>query len=359
MSRAQLTSMTADNVVQETLNNGSTTVKGGSVAPFVAGKNKIINGDFSVWQRGTSFSTASSTLSNGTYTADRWAVTYDGSGSTRTVSQQAFTPGTAPVAGYESAYYWQYAQTVAGSGATYNDFYQRIEDVRTFAGQTVTVSFWAKVSSGTIGQSFALRQYYGNGGSVIDTNSAGWTVTTNWQRFSLTVTLPSLSGATLGSGSWLALEFRLPTNTTFTYSLWGLQVEAGSVATPFTTCSNTLQGELALAQRYYYRVFPNASASTLCPSLYCGSSTLAYGTLQFPTQMRIMPTALEQTGTASDYVVYASIGGTTCSAVPTFYDANYNSAIIKFTVASGLNTGYSGYARTGSTAGYLGWSAEL
>ena len=75
--------------------------------------------------------------------------------------------------------------------------------------------------------------------------------------------------------------------------------------------------------------------------------------------MRIMPTALEQTGTASDYVVYASIGGTTCSAIPTFYDANYNSAVVKFTVASGLNTGYSGYARTGSTAGYLGWSAEL
>ena len=43
MSRAQLTSTVEQNT-------------GGAVSPYVAGKNKIINGDFGIWQRGTSFS---------------------------------------------------------------------------------------------------------------------------------------------------------------------------------------------------------------------------------------------------------------------------------------------------------------
>ena len=84
MSRSQLTSTVEQNT-------------GGAVSPYVAGKNAIINGDFGVWQRGTSFDFSS--VSG--YTADRWGLTWNVSGATRTISQQAFTPGTAPVAGYE------------------------------------------------------------------------------------------------------------------------------------------------------------------------------------------------------------------------------------------------------------------
>ena len=343
MSRAQLTSTVEQNT-------------GGAVAPFVAGKNKIINGDFGIWQRGTSFSTASGTLSNSTYTADRWAVTYDGTGSTRTVSQQAFTPGTAPVAGYESAYYWQYAQTVAGSGATYNDFYQRIEDVRTFAGQTVTVSFWAKVSSGTVSQTFALRQYYGGGGSVIDTNSAGFTVTSSWQRFALTVTLPSLSGATLGSGSWLALEFRLPTNTTFTYSLWGVQVEAGSVATPFTTASNTLQGELALCQRYYWRGISGASYGFLNGAGFSYTSSNAQISVTYPVTMRAIPSSVDY----SSLVVQDSAAGIFSLSSITLDASVTNTIGASFAgTTSGMTTNrFLRLLGSGSTA-YIGFSADL
>ena len=93
---------------------------------YAAGKNKIINGDFGIWQRGTSFSNPS----NGTYTADRWFVELDGTGYTRTISQQTFTPGTAPVSGYEGTYYFRWNNSVAGTGNTINALSTRLEDIR-------------------------------------------------------------------------------------------------------------------------------------------------------------------------------------------------------------------------------------
>ena len=64
---------------------------------FAAGKNKVMNGDFSIWQRGTSFSD----VAGGPAIADRWTVYAPGGSPAASVSRQTFTPGTAPVAGYE------------------------------------------------------------------------------------------------------------------------------------------------------------------------------------------------------------------------------------------------------------------
>jgi hypothetical protein len=247
MSRAQLTSTVEQNT-------------GGAVAPFLAGKNKIINGDFAISQRGSSFS------SNASYTLDRWYMIWDGSGATRAVSQQTFVPGTgyasgdsitasAPV-GFYGANFLRYNQSVAGSGGTYSVFQQKIEDVHTFAGQTVTFSFWAKASS-TVSLGTYLNQNFGTSGSS-DTNTSivYQTVTTAWQRFAITISVQSISGKTIGANSFLMVPFVMPLNSTFTIDICGVQLEAGSVATPFTTCSNTLQGELALCQRYYENNYP-------------------------------------------------------------------------------------------------------
>jgi hypothetical protein len=68
----------------------------------IVGRNEILNGDFSIWQRGTSFSNP-----GGVYTADRWDLSYDGSGTTRTVSRQAFAPGTSPSSTYQSKYFYR------------------------------------------------------------------------------------------------------------------------------------------------------------------------------------------------------------------------------------------------------------
>ena len=134
------------------------TVSSGNPITF---KNKIINGNFDVWQRGTSFASPA----GGSYTADRWSLNYDGAGSTRTISQQTFTTGQTDVPG-NPTYFYRFAQTVAGSGTYNNTCIQKIEGVRTFAGQAVVMSLWARGTVGTPYVNAALRQNFGTSGST-------------------------------------------------------------------------------------------------------------------------------------------------------------------------------------------------
>jgi len=347
MSRAQLTSTVEQNT-------------GGAVAPFVAGKNKIINGDFGIWQRGTSFSLTGSNI----YTADRWFVNYDGSGATRTVSQQTFTPGSAPVAGYESAYFFRLATTVAGSGQTYADITQRIEDVRTFAGQTVTVSFWAKADS-AISVYAGFGQNFGSGGSsTVYPSGTTFTLSTSWTRYTTQIAVPSVTGKTIGTGSFIELDFAYPKNATFTLDLWGVQVEAGSVATPFTTASGTFQGELALCQRYYYQI----NTPTNLPFTFQGNATM-FASVPLPVTMRTAPTgttninSFTTSGSPSATQIYlnayyvGNLSGTYSSAT-VYSTLPYNVGNIQLYSWSGYTTGLPYLIGSGSSV-YVAWSAEL
>jgi hypothetical protein len=233
---------------------------------WAAGKNKIINGDFEIWQRGTSF-----TASN-VYMADRWANYFTGTSVTGTYTRQTFTPGAAPVAGYEGEYFLQ-AVVASGSDVnTQNIILQRIEDVRTLAGQTATVSFWARATSGTPKIGANLRQEFGSGGSgAVDVNGQSATLSTSWARYSFTFTVPSVSGKTIGTSSFLSQNIWFSAGSTqatqsgsvglqsATFQVWGVQVEAGSVATAFQTATGTIQGELAACQRYYQVIGGTAS----------------------------------------------------------------------------------------------------
>jgi hypothetical protein len=232
-----------------------------------AGKNKILNSDFSTWQRGTTFSNPASEA----YTADRWQLQHDGTGATRTISQQTFTPGTAPVAGYEGQYFYRYAISAAGTSNTFQQFLQKVEDVRTFAGQTVTLSFWAKADASRL-LTLLYRTDYGTGGSSANQFSVGSvTLTTSWTRYTVTYAVPSVSGLTLGANSYGQWNFRPPAATVQTIDIWGVQVEAGSVATAFQTATGTIQGELAACQRYFEKSFNTDTT----PANGANSSSLA------------------------------------------------------------------------------------
>jgi hypothetical protein len=355
LETAAVGSTSFDGVLVSTnaFNNGSYSGTNGWAGYQVAGKNKIINGDMAIWQRGTSFSSVGG---YGSYsTADRFCVSTIGA--TSSGSRQAFTAGTAPVPGYESNYYMRI--TMPSSGATFFDIGQRVEDVRTFSGQVVTISYWAKASAaGTIVKQQVIQSFGSGGSSQTYTDGATVTLTTSWQRYTSTVTVPSVANTTIGAGSWVGAYMTYVSGTinSAVIDTWGWQLEAGSVATSFTTATNNPQGELSACQRYYWR---NSATSTYTPVAYgfATSSTNAAATIFFPVTMRTNPSSidfssLQANDTQAGYVVSAATFSGT--------EIGTQSATVNFTTASGL-TQYrpAKILSNGSTSGYLGFSAEL
>jgi hypothetical protein len=265
---------------------------------YPAGRNKIINGDFGINQR-----TFTSTTTTGTYGFDRWRfICSDG---TVTYSAQTFTAGTAPVTGYEAANFARIVssgQTLSTAAAIIG---QPIEDVRTFANQTIVISFWAKAATGTPKIAVELDQQFGSGGSTRVTTYAGQiTLSTSWARYSVNVTVPSISGKTIGTSSYLLINLWESAGSNFdsrtgslgiqsnTFDIWGVQAEAastGSTASPFQTASGSIAGELALCQRYYQSVGGTATAYPAVLSY--GGIALGYQSTPFALQpeMRTTP----------------------------------------------------------------------
>ena len=328
------------------------TPSGGSNT-FYAGKNKIINGDMSISQRGTSFSNPA----DASYNLDRWKVAYDGTGATTTVSQQTFTPGTSPT-GYEGRFFWRWNVSVTGSGNSYRAFQTDIENVQTFAGQTVTVSFWAKADSARTLSDAYLSQRFGSGGSgqvntLLTLNSSS--LTTSWQRFTATTTLPSISGKTVGSSSSLQFTQYLPNGTTMTIDVWGVQLEAGSSATDFVTASGgSPEGEFAMCQRYYERWSLENSNFTFTG--FNNSTTNAYHTWHFHTKKRSEPTI--SVNAAGDFSVRTPGGNITCTAFSTIGQTT-DGGWLSTTVASGLTTGNGNFLVNSGSNSFIQASSEL
>jgi hypothetical protein len=315
-----------------------------------AGKNKIINGDFGIWQRGTSFNAASNA-----FTADRWNTLTDKTGASVLTTQQAFTAGAAPVAGYESQFF---LRTVFPSGGSFCIQEQRIEDVRTFAGQTVTLSFWAKANA-TATIAPTLVQSFGTGGSAnVETTTSNLTLTTSWVRYSVTATLPSISGKTIGAGNYLtARAMRAVTASGFTIDIWGVQLEYGSKATPFETASGSIQGELAMCQRYYQR-FSNLTAFERLAFGSAVSTSSVQITVPLRVTLRVAATSIDFAGiTVYDGVTQS---GFASSVVLDSASANFPELTISGGI--GVTVTYRPYwVIAGNTinGSFLGFSAEL
>lgn len=232
-------------------------------------KNKIINGCFSVWQRQTS------QTSNNYGSDDRWGNYHNGS--TKTHSRQAFSLGQTDVPGEPKYFSRTVASSVAGAG-NYVMKSQKIESVRTFAGQNACLSFYAKADASK-NMAVEIYQHFGNGGSPsasvsVQVNTIA--LTTAWQKFTIPVSVDSISGKTLGANGDDSLQvvfwfeagsnFDSRTNTlgqqSGTFDIAQVQFETGSDATEFE--KRHFQTELALCQRYYeksYRqnVYPGAT----------------------------------------------------------------------------------------------------
>jgi hypothetical protein len=217
--------------------------------PLAGARNCIINGNFDIWQRGT---TSTVTTAGSNYLTDRYI--WNTSGNTTTVSRQAFTVGQTDVP-YEPTYFHRIQITAAISAQL--SLEQRIEDVRTLAGRTATLSFYAKGAAGFT-LNYSVAQNFGTGGSPssgVSVGSGTVSLTTSWQKFTITFNVPSISGKTLGTNNdhFLQVVWQMPASATNTFDLAQVQLEAGTVATPFERRS--YGQELALCQRYYEKSF--------------------------------------------------------------------------------------------------------
>ncbi len=203
-------------------------------------RNRIINGDMRIDQRNAG---ASSTVNGNYCTVDRFKA----GNNTNTGTIQRIT---STLAGFVNSVKY----TASGSN-TFFQLGQQIEytNCADLQNQTVTISFRAKANNSSAGSTSLVvrtRTVAGVDGGVIfagtnvDTNV---TLTTSDVAYTVTRTLPSSFGA-------LSIEFTLGSHVSGDgFEITGVQLEAGSVATPFER--RPYGTELALCQRYFESVF--------------------------------------------------------------------------------------------------------
>jgi hypothetical protein len=302
----------------------------------VGRKNAIINGQYDIWQRGTTVTAGTGSA----YFADRWTGY---SGATGREYSQDLTECLK--IGFRSG-----AKLVAGGGSG-PSYYQKIEDVRTFAGKTVTLSFWLKADQNHTPNWQKLQQQFGSGGSAgvdIPVGNLG-EVTTEWKKFVVTVNLPSVEGKTIGSNNLLLVYPFLLTGGR-TYWTTGWQLELGSVATPFE--HRSYGEELALCQRYYHQINYASTGRDICNGAAYNSSYV-YGVYQYPVPMRTAPTMSSNT---TAFTLNGNASGPTSTAITIEEVGNY-SCQIKFTVA--VTQGYAYWAKMKLSTDYIAFDAEL
>ena len=289
---------------------GNNLPTGGPLAGF---RNAIINGNFDIWQRGTSFSGAQ-------YGADRWINNVLGSSPTQ--SRQAFALGQTDVPNEPEYFARTVVSSVAGAG-NIASLQHRVEGVRVFAGQTVTLSFWAKADAAK-NIAVELQQNFGGGGSpsatVFGIGGVKYAIGTAWQKLVMTVAVPSISGKTLGTdgNDRLVLNIIFDAGSDFdartnslghqsgTFDIAQVQLEAGSVATPFER--RPVGTELALCQRYYWES-TNTNLTGAWGAFY--SNTAGRVWTKFTQQMRAVP-ALSYSNLNFDRV---GLGGSTAASI--------------------------------------------
>jgi len=340
--------------------DGSTLVANSSVSTGLsyqplnsAGKNAIINGGFDIWQRGTSFT---STVSTKFYTADRW-MGYCAD-TNMTVTQVA--------SGLTGFNYASRITRLTGQVATDYLYYSTtIETLNSipFAGQTVTLSFWARKGTGydASGSLLGVSAVYGTGTnenalspgftgstSIISTNA---TLQTTWQKFTYTGTVGT-------TATEIGLNFTFVPNGTAVasdyFDITGVQLELGSAATNFSRAGGTYQGELQACQRYYYRNTAESTNNYLAFGVTATTTTGQY-MCPFPVTMRVAPSALEYANCAiTDTVTQTSI----TNLIVNWTSKNYIN--IYTTGSTGLTAFRPSMISGNGTAGaYIGFSAEL
>ena len=310
-------------------------------------KNYIINGNFDIWQRGTS---ETGRTSSG-YAADRWFI--NPSGGTIASSQQSFTVGQTDVPN-EPAYFYRFTNSVAADNA---GLWQKIEGVRSLAGQTATISFYAKYTTNApTSLNLDINQDFGSSGSadVATSIQTGITLTTSWQKFTYSIDVPSISGKTVAGGDDnIAFRIGNPNTEIWDMDIAQVQVEKGSVATDFEMQQ---PGDILLqCRRYFHFVTIWSGTYASFPSGFCVGNGNGTGTAKMTYEdpsmqnFRTSPTAtFEGTNNSSGsyriFRLYDNSQNDTQSVQAVsfdlleWYDGGTNQGLCQMTITWGTST---------------------
>ncbi len=276
-------------------------------------KNVIINGDFNIWQRNTSFTN----FADGAYCADRWTY-YKSGAMVHDISRSTDVPSLAQAGRLFNYSLLIDCQTIDASiGAS--DFcviQQRVEGYNwlPLAQKPVTLSFWIKatktgkycasIGNGSPFDRSIVKEFTINASDTWEfktitfpasPSSGAWDFT-NGIGIRVSICLAAGSSYQATADAWQNANYFATSNqinacdsTSNNFRLCGVQLEAGAVATPFE--QRSYQHELMLCQRYYQFVY---SGSSFISNIHASAGTVAIKA-NFRQQMRTIPT-IGQTG---------------------------------------------------------------
>jgi hypothetical protein len=269
---------------------------------------------------------------------------------------------------------WVLHIDITGQAAAGDFFYMAhaIENVRTLAGKQVTLSFLAKATAGTPKIGIEIVQNFGSGGApsaVVNTAISAVTISAILTRYSVTFTIPSISGKSLGtnnddsvsiflwmsSGSTNAARASNIGIQNSSFDVTDVQLEEGSVATAFERLPQQVQ--LAWCQRYFYRW--TSEVSNIGFLVGQATSTTGAGILvNFPVKMRAAPT-FSSSGAGSFFLLNSTGGGITMSNISLQASQKSLAVISCGLPGASLTAGNATMFGSGSTTAVLDFSAEL
>jgi hypothetical protein len=345
-------------------------------------RNRIINGNMVVDQRNAG---ASVTPTNGAYTIDRWTANLS-QASKFSIQQNAGS--VTPPAGFSNYLGITSLSSYSVTGSDYFGILQPIEGYNmsdlawgTASAKTITISFWVRSSlTGTFGG--ALRS---------DTTTSPATLSypfsysipsaNTWTYITITVAGPTngtwvtgntsfvqlwfgigAAGYAGTAGSWASADYRTATGATSvvgtngaTFYITGVQLEVGSVATPYER--QIYSDQLAQCQRYLPYFSGNGIGNTYPYFSLTGNTTQAYVGVPFLVQARTSPTGIIAS-TASGFALGNGNTNFTCTSIA-FSAAGVSGGSILATVASGLTQFYPYFLVTGASSTFYFTGCEL
>jgi len=353
-----------------------TTSDGVSSSGLYGFKNRIINGNMMVWQRGTTFNAPA----DGDYNADRWQYGANQSGKVN-IAQSSSAPS-----GFSySALVTSTSSYSIGASDLFR-YTQRIEGFNTAdlafgtaSASTVTLSFWVRSSlTGTFGGSLQNNNGDRSYPFTYTINSANtweyetitiagdttgtWVGATNGNGLQLNFSLGAGSSRIGTAGAWAAAGYYGATGQTnlvatnaATWQIVGVQLEKGSTATSFDY--RPYGTEELLCQRYYYKHADGSVASNQIVSIgFYESSGVIFGSVKFPVTMRAIPTNVSASGT--NYYSLFGVMNDQFNSLSNALTSVNQAGFFNASEASGT-AGQTGSLRLNSSSAFVAFSAEL